>query len=216
MPTELRMTSITTPQQRMIANKELDALTRLLIVATATIDSDHVTARSCIEKAVALLKGDTEGSECYPDIVSSPRGGLAPWQAQRVATYIHANIAGSIRNSDLAMLTQLSISHFSRAFKASFDETPRVYIMKLRMAQAQEMMLSTRHTLSRVALECGMSDQAHFSNLFRRMVGMSPSLWRKQFCVTTAVGVTEPHPLFRKTSWRTDSLIAPAGAVLST
>jgi AraC family transcriptional regulator len=75
----------------------------------------------------------------------------------------------------------LSYSHFNRAFKVSFNETPTAYIMRQRVRLAQEKMLSTGHPLSRVALECGLCDQAHFSRMFRRVVGQSPRLWRRQF-----------------------------------
>jgi len=49
------------------------------------------------------------------------------------------------------------------------------------MRRAQVIMLNTREPLSRVALDCGMYDQAHFARVFRKVVGISPSLWRRQF-----------------------------------
>jgi AraC-like DNA-binding protein len=39
-------------------------------------------------------------------------------------------------------------------------------------------MLTTRASLSEIALRCGMSDQSHFTRSFRRIVGESPSSWR--------------------------------------
>jgi AraC-like DNA-binding protein len=32
---------------------------------------------------------------------------------------------------------------------------------------------------AQTALDCGLSDQPHFSNLVRRLVGMTPNLWRR-------------------------------------
>ena len=40
-------------------------------------------------------------------------------------------------------------------------------------------MLTTRFTLSEIALSCGMSDQSHFTRSFRRIVGETPHLWRQ-------------------------------------
>jgi transcriptional regulator GlxA family with amidase domain len=111
----------------------------------------------------------------------APRGGLAPWQIKRVAAYVHGHIGTSLRASELAKLVRLSYSHFNRAFKVSFQETPTAYIMRQRMRLAQDKMLTTGHPLSQVALECGLCDQAHFSRMFRRIVGESPRLWRRQF-----------------------------------
>jgi len=109
------------------------------------------------------------------------RGGLALWQEKCVAAYIEANIGLRVRVADLAGIVQLSICHFSRAFRESFGQPPFAYVTVRRIRRAQAIMLNTREPLSQVALECGMCDQAHFTRVFRRVVGISPSLWRRQF-----------------------------------
>jgi AraC family transcriptional regulator len=158
-------------------------LARLVEAAAAASLSDREKARSRLQDALALLTTSPEaGSRAH-----APRGGLAPWQARRVAAYVHVHIGTSLRTSELAKLVRLSYSHFNRAFKVSFQETPTAYIMRQRMRLAQDKMLTTGHPLSRVALECGLCDQAHFSRMFRRIVGESPRLWRRQFASDLAL-----------------------------
>ena len=111
----------------------------------------------------------------------SAQCGLAPWQAKRLAAYIESNIGTSLRVADLAAVVQLSIGYFSRAFSVSFGQPPITYVKVRRVRHAQILMLNTRQPLSQVALECGLYDHSHLSRLFRRVVGISPSLWRKQF-----------------------------------
>jgi AraC-like DNA-binding protein len=149
-------------------------LESLVDAATAANDGDREKARFTLENALALL-------DSRPALA---RGGLAPWQARRVAAYVRDNIGTSLRASELSTLVRLSYSHFNRAFKVSFQQTPTSYIMRQRVSLAQEKMLTTAHSLSRVALECGLCDQAHFSRMFRRVVGQSPRLWRRQFVPT--------------------------------
>lgn len=154
-------------------------LERLVDAATAANDGDREKARYSLENALALLTAsDRPGDKLRHSV---PRGGLAPWQARRVAAYVRDNIGTSLRASELSRLVRLSYSHFNRAFKVSFQQTPTSYIMRQRMSLAQEKMLTTGHSLCRVALECGLCDQAHFSRMFRRVVGQSPRLWRRQF-----------------------------------
>jgi AraC family transcriptional regulator len=109
------------------------------------------------------------------------RGGLAGWQAKRVAAYVEEHIGADIRAADLAAITRLSLSHFFRAFRKSFGETPHSYVRRRRMHRAQAIMLSSNQPLAQIALDCGMCDQAHFSRVFRKVVGINPWAWRRQY-----------------------------------
>jgi AraC-like DNA-binding protein len=109
------------------------------------------------------------------------RGGLATWQLKCVAAYIEGNMDSKLRAADLAAIVRLSATQFSRAFKKSFAETPLAYVTRQRMRRAQVMMLSSREPLSRIAVDCGMCDQAHFTRTFRKVVGITPSVWRREF-----------------------------------
>src|SRR6266404_6724114 len=160
-----------------------DALASLLVTATVALDTDRRAAKSCIQRAAALLGIDLGPEKPVHAERSCLRGGLAPWQAKRISSYIEDNLGSTIRATDLAGIVQLSTSHFFRAFRNSFGEAPLAYIMKRRILCAQEMMLSSRYSLLQIALECGMCDQAHFTRVFRRIVGINPKAWRRQFLV---------------------------------
>ena len=100
---------------------------------------------------------------------------------RHVAAYIRDNIGATLRASELSKLARLSYSHFNRAFKVSFRETPTSYIMRQRITLAQDKMLTTDQALCTIALECGLCDQAHLSRMFRRIVGLTPSVWWRHF-----------------------------------
>ena len=55
-----------------------------------------------------------------------------------------------------------------------------MYIVRLRLELAQRLMLTTEDSLSQIALACGLADQAHLSKLFGRLVGETPSAWRRR------------------------------------
>ena len=164
------------------------ALTSLLATATAALDTDRRAAKSCIHQAAALLGIDLRLGGSGPAERPYLQGGLATWQAKRIRSYIADKLDSRIRATDLAGVVQLSTSHFHRAFRRTFAETPAAYIMKRRVRRAQELMLASRRPLSQVALECGMCDQAHLCRAFRRFVGISPNAWRRQFLVDPADG----------------------------
>lgn len=157
----------------------LSLLKKLLEAATAASDADREQARGTLENALAVLTAGHDFSDAPRQC--PPGAGLAPWQVRHVTAYIRDNIGATLRASAISRLARLSHSHFSRAFKVSFHETLTSYIMRQRIRLAQDKMLTTDHALSRIALECGLCDQAHFSRVFRRIVGLTPSLWRRLF-----------------------------------
>ena len=173
-------------KERPISRESSEAPAGLPATATAVLDTDLHAAKMYIEGAAELLGPDLAKAAPLAPASSRPRGGLAPWQAKRIRSYIEGKLHSSIRATDLAGVVQLSPSHFFRAFRKTFGESPLAYIMQRRIRRAQQLMLASRITLSQVALECGMCDQAHFSRAFRRIVGINPNAWRRQFPVDAA------------------------------
>jgi AraC family transcriptional regulator len=165
-----------------------ETLVQLLAAAITTFDSDRDTAKACIQQAAQLLQVSKDRKGHPGNRPLALRGGLAPWQAKRVATYIESNVASRLRVADLACFVHLSTSHFSRMFSKSFGEPPFAYITRQRIRRAQVDMLSSANALTQIALDCGMCDQAHFCRVFRRLVGISPSVWRRQFAPVTPTG----------------------------
>lgn len=108
------------------------------------------------------------------------RPGLCDWQLKRVVAYLAMRIDSSVRVSDLAAEVGLSPSHFARAFAIRLGLSPYNFIMKLRIERASELLLASDKSLAEIAFNCGLADQAHFSRLFRRFVGTTPSRWRRE------------------------------------
>ena len=119
------------------------------------------------------------------------RGGLAAWQVKQSLLHIEMNVETALQVSDLAALARLSVSHFARAFRVSFGQPPHTYVMARRIERAKRLLLSGKPIpLVEVALCCGLSDQAHLSRMFRKLVGESPAAWRRQYWspMTSAIG----------------------------
>lgn len=47
------------------------------------------------------------------------------------------------------------------------------------LRRAKELMLGSDEPLSQIGVACGFSDQPHFSRIFLRLAGASPSTWRR-------------------------------------
>jgi len=100
------------------------------------------------------------------------------WQARCVQAYIAIHLQTKIKTADLARVAQLSRSRFKCAFRTSFGCAPRQYVIRMRVARAQNLMTMCSDSLSQIASECGFADQSDFNNCFRRIVGERPGVWR--------------------------------------
>ncbi len=158
--------------------------TQLIEAACCALGGDGTAAQEHIASALLLLQDKPgETPSLLRSIAKEPQqdvsGSLSPWRAQKVAAHIASNLAGTIRVRDLAQLVGLSNSYFCHAFKRRYGLTVQVYLTCRRIEMAQRLMLATNESLSEIALSCGMSDQAHFTRAFRRIVGETPNRWRQ-------------------------------------
>jgi AraC family transcriptional regulator len=147
---------------------------RILDEVRHAMELDLENAHAAAVRLVTFLADPAEAES------AGIHGGLASWQRRKVDRYLREHLDRPLRLDELAEQVRLSVSHFCRAFTKTFGDTPHTYIVRLRLESAQKMMLTTREPLSQIALACGLADQAHLSKVFRRLLGETPSSWRRK------------------------------------
>jgi AraC family transcriptional regulator len=153
----------------------------LIESAVRCLELDPAASRDHLLSAYTLVKRCV-GSMASP-AVPRHRSTLATWQAKRVLAYIDSNLNQELQTKELAALTNLSASHFFRAFKGSIGLPPKEYITRRRIDLARTMMSTTNTPLSQIALDCGWQDQSSFCRTFRRVLGQTPNVWRRAIAV---------------------------------
>ena len=161
-------------------------LEAFLVDARAGVRRDPASADRWLDRFEWIL-AQTVGPQAGPGPAALRIGGLAPWQVLRIKRHVEANLSERLNTSELAAIVRLSENHFSRAFKASVGRPPHAYVVEQRVLCAKRLIQDTDLPLSQVALEAGMSDQAHLSRLFRRYFGVTPSAYRRQLGVPTMI-----------------------------
>jgi AraC family transcriptional regulator len=152
-------------------------LAEMLGTARDNADTHYELTKRIVAEASLLLESHlARGTRA----AHSQNGRLARWQIKRVRAFIDERLTECIRVSDLSALARSSPSYFSAAFKRTFGASPHAYLMKRRITLALGQMLGSDAPLSEIAINCGFADQAHFSRRFRRMMGSTPSSWRRE------------------------------------
>ncbi|MGL4234743.1 helix-turn-helix domain-containing protein [Tabrizicola sp.] len=107
------------------------------------------------------------------------KGGLAPWAERRCLELLRARLSDDISLDELAAEAQLSAFHFARMFKQSLGVPPRVYLMRLRVEKACELLETTDLPITEIALEVGYSSNQALARVFTKHRSMNPSDYRR-------------------------------------
>jgi AraC family transcriptional regulator len=114
------------------------------------------------------------------------RGGLARWQVKRACEKLDSDLGGQFSLQQIAAEFDLSVSHFSRAFRISTGLPPHQWLLHQRVRAAKQLMSVRGLALSEIAISAGFANQSHFTKVFSALVGVSPAAWRRE-----ALGTSE-------------------------
>lgn len=96
-------------------------------------------------------------------------------------THMHGHLDEALDLDTLAQVACLSKYHFIRLFKEAFGQTPRQYLITLRLDQARTLLIHTDKTFHEICHEVGLKDSSSFGRLFKRSFGATPHLYRQQY-----------------------------------
>jgi AraC family transcriptional regulator len=122
--------------------------------------------------AVLLLDRHSTAS---PAARIPPPGSLTRNQARRVLDYIESNLSHELTLRELAGIVDLSLHHFARLFKRTIGVAPYRYVLERRVERAKVMLRTANASLADISLSVGFDSQSHFTSVFGRMVGATPT-----------------------------------------
>ena len=106
-------------------------------------------------------------------------------EVQIVCDYLAAHAEEQISLDALGELAGLSKYHLLRAFTKETGITPYSYLETIRIDRAKSLLRQGATPLE-AALSAGFSDQSHFSNAFKRFIGLTPGQYRRVFAENRA------------------------------
>jgi AraC-like DNA-binding protein len=78
----------------------------------------------------------------------------------------------------LAASVQMSYERFRHLFKEQTGLAPGQYHLQTRINRAKGLLRGTAHSIREIAAALNFEDPYHFSKIFKRHTGLSPSQWR--------------------------------------
>jgi AraC-like DNA-binding protein len=105
---------------------------------------------------------------------------------RRVRDRIDREYAQPLDVESLARGAHMSAGHFSRQFKLAYGESPYGYLMTRRIERAMALLRRGDLSVTEVCFEVGCSSLGTFSTRFTELVGVPPSVYRRQAADATA------------------------------
>ena len=99
---------------------------------------------------------------------------------QRVMELVRADLTRPWAIEDLATAANLSQAQLFRRFRQRMGTTPLDWLRHERVNAAKPLLVVTDEQISRIAARCGYPDPFHFARDFKKLVGVTPSEFRRQ------------------------------------
>jgi AraC family transcriptional regulator len=108
-------------------------------------------------------------------------GQLSQYKLQRIIDYIDAYFDRDLSLQELANVVQMSPHYFSQLFKSTTGTTPHQYVLRCRIERAKNLMRQGKLSIAEIATQVGFVDQSHLHRHFKRLVGVTPKTYAKDF-----------------------------------
>lgn len=126
---------------------------------------------SCIlRSAREILENQKEESVCNASAL-----------VDRMVSDIHEKFGEDLNLKAYADSAYVNRSHLSRVFKQKTGETFNEYLTRIRIQNACRMLREERYSVTEIAFLVGYQDNRYFSQVFFRIMQLTPSEYRKRW-----------------------------------
>lgn len=139
--------------------------------------SDHIRDMRINEKLSVLLTLLMEQS-WHPESVRVSRKRM---ELSSIKAFLDENYTEKILLDDLAEKFFINKFYMSKIFKETYGATINNYVIERRITRAKQLLRFTDKTIDEIGVMVGMDSANYFSRVFRKIEGISPGEYRKQW-----------------------------------
>ena len=139
--------------------------------------SDYIRDMRINEKLGTLLTLLMEQS-WHPESVTVSRKRM---ELAAVKEYLDEHYTEKLTLDDLAEKFFINKFYLSKIFKETYGTTVNNYLISKRITRSKQLLRFTDMTVDEVGVAVGMGDANYFSRMFRKVEGISPREYRKQW-----------------------------------
>jgi AraC family transcriptional regulator len=169
-----------TGELRLQANFQDPAAQQLMTLLVADANEGYTSEKLYTEHLAQALVLRTLylGRHAKPQ-TNNGRTSALPGHVLRRTVERMRDFDGDLSLQALANESGYSRVHFVRMFKAATGYSPHNYLLNLKLERARELLKNPSLSLIDIALDCGFSSHSHMSRFFHKVVGVTPTAYRR-------------------------------------
>lgn len=101
--------------------------------------------------------------------------------ANRIRQYIGTHFTEQLTLEDIGQALSMSPYYLAHIFKDMTGMSPIHYMIRCRVGEAQNLLISTDYSATQIAAIVGYANVNHFNAIFAKLVGLPPIRYRKQY-----------------------------------
>jgi AraC family transcriptional regulator len=174
--------TLSTGELRPIKNVRDRALEGLITLLAAEANSGGVSGKLFVQHLARALAVRFRQLSGGLQVNKPSQSGKMPARIlRRVMDRMRADFAINLDLHTIAAESGYSRTHFLRMFRASTGHSPHDWLTRLRIEEAKTRLQKKAYSLINIALDCGFSSHGHFSSTFRKIVGVTPREYRRNY-----------------------------------
>lgn len=99
---------------------------------------------------------------------------------KKAIAFLEERYQDNITLDDLAKEVNISPYHLLRLFKSETGKTPFEFLTDIKIQHAKKLLVNSKFNISEISHLCGFSNASHFSVVFKKKTGFTPSEFKRQ------------------------------------
>jgi AraC family transcriptional regulator len=155
-----------------------DKVIRSIVTALWTCAEFHGTQSAFIEEGINIILERITQAKQKPSNKNTS-GMLSKRQLNDVSYFIQSHLAIDLSVAEIATQIGMGTQQFSRSLKATTGRAPYTFLVEKRM-EAAKRKLAEGSSVIDTSLSVGYTNPSKFTSAFKRIVGCTPTEWKKQ------------------------------------
>jgi len=149
-------------------------------LALALVEDDHGSRLALqVARQLVLYLRRPGGQAQFSAALSLQLSDRQP--LRELQAWVLENLDKPLSVQALAEHVAMSPRNFARVFGREMRVTPGKFVERLRVEAARRRLEETRHSLKKIAAQCGLGSVASMRRIFQRLVGIPPGQYRQHF-----------------------------------